>query len=217
MGCRMKFSWTPAAEIKLRKLYPDLPAKQVAAAIGCGVRAIYNKSFALGLKKSAAFYESDRSGRIMRGKQNPAMIASQFKPGHPTWNKGVHCDFGGRSHETRFKPGSVPPNRRDVGALRITSEGNLEIKIAHGLRMWKTLSHYVWWRETGTWPPRRHVLRARNGDSHDTRIENLELLQRAENMRRNSYHTNYPPDVARLFQLKGAINRQVNRIKKGEP
>lgn len=39
-------------------------------------------------------------------------------------------------------------------------------------------------------------------------------MSRHENMRRNSYHTNYPPEVARLVQLKGAISRQVNRIKK---
>ena len=42
--------------------------------------------------------------------------------------------------------------------------------------------------ERGPIPP-NHVVRARNGDSHDTRIENLELLSRAENQRRNSTAT----------------------------
>jgi len=30
-------------------------------------------------------------------------------------------------------------------------------------------------------------------------------------MRRNSYHTRYPKEVAQLIQLKGALNRKINR------
>ena len=41
--------------------------------------------------------------------------------------------------------------------------------------------------------------------------DGLELVTRAELMRRNTIH-NYPPELARLVQLKGAITRQVNRI-----
>lgn len=32
-------------------------------------------------------------------------------------------------------------------------------------------------------------------------------------MRRNSYHTNYPKDVQLLIQLRGAVNRQINKRK----
>jgi hypothetical protein len=39
----------------------------------------------------------------------------------------------------------------------------------------------------------------------------LELISRAENMRRNSYHTRYPKEVAQLIQLRGALNRQINK------
>ena len=41
----------------------------------------------------------------------------------------------------------------------------------------------------------------------------LECISRAENARRNSMWR-LDPEVAKLYQLKGAITRQVNRIKK---
>lgn len=41
-------------------------------------------------------------------------------------------------------------------------------------------------------------------------------MTRAELMRRNSLHTNYPPQLVSLVQLRGALNRQINR-RKQEP
>lgn len=57
----------------LRTLYPDL-AETVARGLGRSVRSVYGKAGALGLRKSAAFMASDRSQRIQRGKQLPAML-----------------------------------------------------------------------------------------------------------------------------------------------
>ena len=34
---------------------------------------------------------------------------------------------------------------------------------------------------------------------------------RAEHMHRNSVHAHYPPEIARLVQLRGALVRQINR------
>ncbi len=117
-------------------------------------------------------------------------------------------DIGGR--ETRFFPGHVPANVQDVGALRITSDGVLQIKLAPGPRQWVMLSHYTWFLHTGRWPRRGYLLRARNGDPHDTRIENLEHISKRENMLRNTIH-NYPPELVRLVHLRGVLQRQINR------
>jgi hypothetical protein len=43
--------------------------------------------------------------------------------------------------------------------------------------------------------PRNALIRPINGDQHDTRIENLELITRAEHLRRN-YHDRYPLEIA---------------------
>ena len=41
-------------------------------------------------------------------------------------------------------------------------------------------------------------------------LDALELVSRAELMRRNSRHARYPPEVNQLIQLKGALNRKIN-------
>ena len=209
--------WTAAQLRTLRRLYPDLPASRVAKACRRPLSSVYQKAAQLGLRKSAAFLASDLSGRIRRGRTDPRMTATQFRPGHQTWNKGVHYVAGGRSAETRFRPGHYSQRwdaeAYSLGALRVTTDGVLMIKATpdRDRSSWQIMARFVWETEVGP-IPRGHVVRARNGDSHDTRIENLELVSRADNARRNSLWTNYPREVAQLIQLKGAIRRQVNRI-----
>lgn len=45
-------------------------------------------------------------------------------------------------------------------------------------------------------------------------LDRLELVTRAENMRRNSRHTRYPPDLNAVMQLKGALTRKINNRSK---
>lgn len=214
--------WTEAEVATLELFYPYKRSVDVAQALGRPVGQVYAKAAERGLTKSAAFYASDLSARIKRGRRHPRMVASQFPRGHVPWNKGTHYTAGGRSAETRFKPGNY--SRRwdreayGVGALRITTDsdgpGTLQIKVSEGIgqNVWVEMSHYAWWSATGRWPRRGQVVVRKNGDPDDTRFENLELVKRAELAYRNRVWTRYPPEVARLFQLKGAISRAVNRI-----
>lgn len=210
--------WTRAQLRTLRANYPHLPTVEVARKVGRTVAQVYAKAADLGIRKSAAFMASDRSGRIQRGRSHPAMVRTQFTKGSVPWNKGTHYVAGGRSAETRFKPGQRSV-RWDIdayglGALRVTTDGSLLIKYrpGHSRHTWMMMGRFVWWTETGHKPTRDQVVRAKNGDSHDTRIENLELITRAENARRNIFWTRYPREVGQLIQLKGAIRRQANRI-----
>ena len=196
----------------LRALYPDRSSGAVARLMGRAPGSVYQKAAALGIKKSAAFFASDEAGRIQRGRTHPAMIAKQFRSGRAVWNAGMKGWSAPGTAATRFKPGSVPANRQEVGALRINSDGQLDIKLSDGLRSWVQLHHYCWYVAHGAFPPRGMVLRFKDGDTHNPAIGNLELITRQENMRLNSVHTSYPPELARLVQLKGAITRQVNRI-----
>jgi hypothetical protein len=41
-------------------------------------------------------------------------------------------------------------------------------------------------------------------------VANLEILTSAELLKRNSLH-NYPIPIARAIQLRGALNRQINK------
>lgn len=204
--------WMPEHLATLRAMYPDHATADVARMLGRSIQAIHEKAGKQGLKKSAAFLAGDKSGRLRRGQQHPNIVANHFKPGFMPWNTGLKGWSAPNSKATQFKPGGAPVNRREVGALRINSAGGLYIKLAEGLRQWVQLSHYVWWLAHGEWPGPGMVIRYRNGDDHDTRIGNLELITRRENMLRNSAHTLYPPEVARLVQLRGALHRQINRL-----
>lgn len=209
--------WTAADLRVLRRMYADHSTAEVAAALGRAINSVYVKAQSIGLKKSAAYLASTKSGRIQRGRTDPRMTATQFKPGLVPWNKGTHWTAGGRSAETRFKKGNRSIRWDEetyaLGALRITTDGTLLIKATPDTdrHSWEIMARFVWCTERGP-IPKGYVVRAINGDSHDTRIENLELISRADNARRNSHWNKYPREVSRLIQLKGAINRQANRI-----
>lgn len=206
--------WTQADLDLLRDMYPETHTADIAALMGCAVSRIYCAAASMGLRKSAAYLASDMAGRIQRGQQHPAMMATRFKPGHNSWNTGIKGWSAAGTEATRFKPGSTPPNRQEVGALRINSDGQLDIKLYDGLRAWVQMSHYSWYLAHGEWPARGMCLRFKDGDCHNTAIDNLQAVTRQENMRLNSVHTKYPPEVARLVQLRGALNRQINHRSK---
>lgn len=209
--------WSADELATLRTLYPDRSSGAIALLLGRAPGSVYQKAASLGIKKSAAFFASDEAGRIQRGHQHPNIVANRFQPGIVPWNTGRIGWSAPNSEATRFKPGSAPPNRQDVGALRINSDGQLDIKLFDGLRGWVQLSHYNWFLAHGEWPARGMCLRFRDGDVHNPAIGNLELLTRRENMRRNSVHTLYPPEVAQLVQLRGALHRQINLLSKQPP
>ena len=204
--------WTPAEDRLLRAKYPHVQtAKLVPLFPGRTVTTIYQHAANLGLKKSPAYLASPDACRLRKG--DNVGSAHRFKPGLTPWNKGTHWTAGGRSAMTRFKPGNVSkrwdPEVYVIGALRINTAGGLDIKVRKGLRAWDSLARYVWTTERGP-IPKGYVIRVKNGDQDDTRIENLECISRVENMRRNTYHR-YGKEIARVIQLRGALTRQINK------
>lgn len=207
--------WSAADLAMLRERYPHEPTARVAAALGRSVPSVYGQAEKLGLRKTAAYLASPAACRLRRG--DAIGFAYRFPKGHVPANKGVKgWQAGGRSVETRFRRGNVSvrwdPEIYIVGALRITSDGELQMKVAPGNRSWLGLAQYEWaMHHGGRLPPRGHVLRHRNGDAHDPRIDNLECITCAENMRRNSLH-NLPKPLVHVIQLRTALNRRLARV-----
>lgn len=214
--------WTADEIDALRRLYPDYTADVVGKVLNRHTESVHQKAIALGIEKSEAFKASDLSGRIKRGQQNPAMVASRFQLGHTTWNKGTNWVAGGRSAETRFKKGSMSGaaqhNYKPVGALRISKDGYLERKVndTHPVpaRRWVAEHRLVWEAAFGPIPPDHIVVfkpQMKTAVLELVTSDRLECITRAENLKRN--HPRYRnPELGRLVQLKGAITRQVNRI-----
>lgn len=209
--------WTDADMAVLRALYPNVHTVELAHQLGRPVQSVYGQAQKHGIGKTPEYLKSEAAGRICAGVNNPKMMVGRFKAGQQAWNKGLHYVAGGRSADTRFKTGQTSrrwdPAIYCVGALRMTTDGVLMMKVAPdgGRHSWQILARWVWEQAHGPIPS-KHVVRAKNGDAHDTRLENLELLSMTENARRNSVWTKYPREVAALVQLKGAITRVVNRI-----
>lgn len=216
--------WTEREVKVLRELYPDLLASSVARELDRPVRAVYQKARELGLRKSEAFNAGDISRRIRRGQQHPAMVATRFQPGQPSWNKGVKGSCGTQEgcRRTQFKkgrPAAEAANYVPIGSLRVCHDGWLEQKLTDdpsiaSARRWTAVHRLVWVAAQGPIPA-GHIVVFRPG-MKTTQLElitvdRLECISRGENARRN-HPRNKSPELAQLVQLKGAITRQVNRI-----
>lgn len=212
-------TWTQCEIALLRDLYSDVPAADVAALLDRAPGSVYQKATQLGIGKSAAFWLTDQSGRITRGKRLPAMVANHFQPGHTPWNKGrTGVNYLGM-RPTQFKPGNRPQTWLPVGSYRITTADQyLERKLndlpgPYTVR-WKGVHRLVWEAANGP-VPAGHIIVFKPGRKttvlEEITLDILECITRAENARRNHPRSKHP-ELGRLIQLKGVITRHINRI-----
>lgn len=214
-----RIKWTPEQDRALRERYPHERTEDIARDINIPIAKVYAKASWLGLKKSQEFMASPSSGRT-NGRQG---IGSRFVKGQRAWNEGQHYQAGGRCAETQFRNGHKLNNEAPLGALRVNRANYLERKtlmtINPPARRWVGVHRLVWIEANGPVPD-GHVVVFKPG-CHSAALEEIsldkvELVTRAELMQRNSYHTNYPKEIAQLIQLRGAVNRKINRRLKHE-
>ena len=215
--------WTPEELATLIREFSDTPTRELAQRMGRTRAAVSMQAQKMGLRKSDAYLaDSLRKARAVAGRGTP----TRFKPGHTPWNKGVTgYDPGGRSAETRFKPGRHPSesaNYRPIGSLRINvGSGHLERKVTDDQRLqtprrWVGVHRLVWEEAYGPIPD-GYVVAFKDGRTttvlEEITLDRLELVSRVEMMQRNTRH-NLPPELSRLMQLRGALNRKIkNRSK----
>ena len=217
--------WTAAELRKLRRKFPTTKTAALARELGRHPSCVSHKAYSLGLSKAPEYLaDTSRSGRTdgQRG------LTTRFKPGETPWNKGRKgYQAGGRSASTRFKPGRPAHEARNyqpIGSHRINADGYLERKVTDDraiapARRWVGVHRLVWEAANGPVPPGHAVVfrpGRRSAELDRITVDALELITRAELMRRNSHH-NLPPEVSQLIQLRGALNRKIrNRTKARE-
>jgi hypothetical protein len=218
--------WTDVELALLADMYPECTGEDVAAWLDCTTSRVYQMAKKLGVEKSAEFLASDASGRVRRGKQHPAMVASRFQPGLTPWNKGRDGRETGTGHHpntrrTQFRKGRKPEESRNylpIGTLRICADGYLERKMTDDAsivpaRRWVAVHRLVWEAANGPIPA-GHIVRFKPGQKTTVfeliTADRLECITRAEHARINQAGND--PDLRKLWQIKGAITRQVNRI-----
>lgn len=204
---------TKEQEAILSNRYSDTSTGKIADLLGLPVHTVYAKANKLGLKKSAAYLASQASGRLLRG--HNAGSSTRFKAGQTPWNKGKSYTAGGRSAETRFKPGhrggKAVELYQPIGAERISKDGYLQRKINDDMplqKRWRGV-HIIVWEEANGPLPAGHAVTFKDGNKQNIALDNLALLTRAELMARNTIH-NLPEELKDVIRLNGVIRRKIH-------
>lgn len=216
--------WTAQQDHTLRELYADLKTQAIADLLGLRYVQVARHACKLGLRKSEAFLNGPQSGRLDGVNHH----GGRFTPGMQPWNKGLHYQPGGNVKRSQFKSGNLNGRAaqlaQPVGAWRVNSSGYLDRKISdqpgpQNLR-WRAWHRIVWEQAHGPVPKGYRVAfkpgRHSTDPAHIT-LDAIELITAREQMRRNSRHTQYPPEVNKLVQLRGVLTRQINQRAKKEP
>lgn len=212
--------WTPEQIAVLREMYPHHKTSKVAPLVDKTPAQVFSKGDSLGLKKTKEYLASPDAGRLQRGENIGK--SHRFLKGHVPANKGKKGVSYPGTEATQFKKGNKPHTWQPIGTERYSKEGYLQVKISDtGMSRhdFVPVHQLVWQLHHGDIPEKHHVaFKDRSeGSKERVAIENLELLSYAEMMRRNSYHTNLPKEFAVLVQLRGVIQRKINRrIKDGQ-
>ncbi len=202
--------WTDDEVAELRRLFPDHTAREISERTGRGVRSIELKARQLGLRKTSEWI-AERARAAMADPSHPAR-RTQWQTGNAPYNKGKPHPPRGRTLETMFQPGHRPHTWMPIGSDRTSKEGYLLRKTADTgcTRRDYVAIHHLVWRMHGRTVPAGYALCFIDGDKRNFDIHNLELVTRAELMRRNSVHR-LPKEAALAYQLVGCIRRQINR------
>ncbi|MFC7091929.1 HNH endonuclease signature motif containing protein [Halomonas salifodinae] len=188
--------WSPEDDADLERLYPHNENRVLERIFGRPGQAITSRAHKLQLRK-APDYTPPRRGC--------------FEKGQAPWNKGKSHSPAG-SEKGRFKPGQKPPTWVPIGTERVNKDGILERKTQgaeHPKDNWRSVHSLIWEEHHGPIPD-GYLVRFKDGNRQNITIDNLELVSRAENMERNSYHR-YGPEIAQLYQLKGVLTRKMNQ------
>lgn len=215
--------WTHLDHLVLEALYPHVRTERIAQALGHSLPACYNMARKLGLAKSDEYLASPDACRLRRGGENHPGRSTQFPKGHVPANKGLRRPgwAPGRMAETQFRKGErrgvAAENYCPLGTIRTDPEGYQRIKVRDALageptgfgntKVWPLLQRHIWEQNHGPIPP-GHTVVFRDGNRANCDIANLELISRAELMRRNTIHR-YPETLRNTILLLGALKRKV--------
>lgn len=204
--------WSAAEQVTFRRLYPDTDNTVLATLFNRTVSSIHHQAKHLGVKKSRD-YLSEYSRRLNAKREAMGLTPGRFHAGQTPWNKGKRGWTAPGTEHTQFKKGNRPHTWQPLGH-EVVREG------------------YLWRKMTDDGPPHKHyrpvhvmcweaahgpvqpghivVFRDKADRTQNITIDRLELISRAENMRRNSYHVNYPPEIRGAIALRARLTRVIN-------
>lgn len=108
----------------------------------------------------------------------------RFEKGIVPFNKGKKGLMG--ANKTSFKKGHTPKNTKPIGTVseRADSYGRTYLYIKISAHKWELFHVNIWKKQNREVPP-KHIITFKDKNPFNCRIENLECISMAENMKRN--------------------------------
>lgn len=173
------------------------------------ITVLFNKKYDLNLNESQIRATRQRH-HISTG------LTGKFEKGHEPWNIGKK-NPGFRNSGT-FVKGQVPPNKREVGELRLNVYGYYEIKVEEP-RTWK-LAHRVIYEKHFGKINKSDVIVFLDNNKQNLEINNLMCISRAIHgiMNKRQWYSSNPEITKSRIMLAKILNKKTTRkkqVKKG--
>ena len=210
--------FTSDEDYLIQKIYPDTPTRVIAFILNRHSGSIVHRAGMLKIEKNPD-YLIEITKHLGNGLKKSG-AAHRFKKGFEPKNKGLkQTDYMTpeaieKTISTRFKSGQKVHNEGADGDIRIRHPHKKRggkpykfIRISKG--KWLHLHVYNWIQENGP-VPKGFIVAFKNADTMNCDISNLEVLTRAENMKRNAIH-NYPEEIKTTLRLISKVKRKIKK------
>ena len=191
----------------IRERYPFEPTKKIADDLGLSEGSVYNRAYAMGIKKDPVYLRSTQYPPGYLGGK-----ATQFQKGQIPPNKGqkMSKDLYQKVAKTMFKKGNKPMNTQPIGTIhqRKDTGGKMYLYIKLADSKWQLLNRYTWEQHNGP-IPKGMVVVYKDGNYLNNDINNLLMITKKENMARNTIQR-LPKELQQVMRLKCKLIKKIN-------
>lgn len=192
----------------IRERYPFEPTKKIADDLGLSEGSVYNRAYAMGIKKDPVYLRSTQYPPGYLGGK-----ATQFQKGQTPPNKGqkMSKDLYEKVEKTMFKKGNKPMNTQPIGTIhqRKDTGGKMYQYIKIADCDWRLLNRHTWELHNGP-IPKGMVVVYKDGNYLNNDITNLLMITKKENMARNTIHR-LPQELQQVMRLKCKLIKKINK------
>lgn len=192
----------------IRERYPFEPTKKIADDLGLSESSVFNRAWAMGIKKDPVYLRSTQFPPGYLGGK-----ATQFQKGSVPTNKGqkMSTEVYEKVAHTMFKKGAKPTNTQPVGTIhqRKDTGGKMYQYIKLADSEWQLLNRYTWEQHNGP-IPKGMVVVYKDGNYLNNDINNLLMITKKENMARNTIQR-LPKELQQVMRLKSKLINKINK------